>query len=375
MNVAEKQKIRELIELVGSKNQAFNKDNLQAILTPASFEEPELDRLIDSTEVKDFLSLGTFLLQEYEKCKDSLKQPYREILFRFLDFARTNQLLKKIYKNNKGNAWFDLLLSILKKTNFTTGQLFRQRVQRYGDKTLFKLIKEHNIEEYSWNEVQEKVDEIARSLFALAPDGILSGPVAILSENTVEMALIDLACLSTGIVNVLIAANSLPAQVEYILRHSEAKTIFVSDEKQLNTVLKLRSQTSNLQNIVIIEDLHSEVDDSVISYGKFLNNGKHVPLQDVQQAVQRTKLEDLASVMYTSGTTEAPKGIMFSHLNIVSKRFARAIALPEIGEHDTFLCFLPLFHTFGRWFEMLGCVFWGSTYAFMQNPSIETVID
>ena len=77
------------------------------------------------------------------------------------------------------------------------------------------------------------------------------------------------------------------------------------------------------------------------------------------------RIDDLATIMYTSGTTGTPKGIQFSHRNIVFKRFARALALPEIGENDVFLCFLPLFHTFGRFLEMLGCVFWGATYCFL----------
>jgi len=77
--------------------------------------------------------------------------------------------------------------------------------------------------------------------------------------------------------------------------------------------------------------------------------------------------------MYTSGTTGTPKGISFTHRNIVFKRFARALALPEIGEDDRFLCYLPLFHTFGRFLELTGCVFWGATYCFAKNPSIDSL--
>ena len=78
--------------------------------------------------------------------------------------------------------------------------------------------------------------------------------------------------------------------------------------------------------------------------------------------------------MYTSGTTDNPKGIQFSQLNIVSKRFARALALPDIGPKDGFLCYLPLYHTFGRWFEMVGALFWGATYTFTENTSFKTLL-
>ena len=77
--------------------------------------------------------------------------------------------------------------------------------------------------------------------------------------------------------------------------------------------------------------------------------------------------------MYTSGTTGTPKAIQFSHRNLVFKRFARALALPAIGENDTFLCFLPLYHTFGRFLEMMGCIFWGATYCFLESTSVESL--
>jgi long-chain acyl-CoA synthetase len=78
--------------------------------------------------------------------------------------------------------------------------------------------------------------------------------------------------------------------------------------------------------------------------------------------------------MYTSGTTGAPKGIKFSHLNLVSKRFARVAALPTVDENEVFLCYLPLYHTFGRYLEMLGAAHLAATYVFAESASIETLI-
>ena len=80
------------------------------------------------------------------------------------------------------------------------------------------------------------------------------------------------------------------------------------------------------------------------------------------------------TIMYTSGSTSNPKGVKFSQLNIVSKRFARALALPDISNEDTFLCYLPLFHTFGRYFELMGSLFWGATYTFAESPSFNSLL-
>ena len=78
--------------------------------------------------------------------------------------------------------------------------------------------------------------------------------------------------------------------------------------------------------------------------------------------------------MYTSGTTDNPKGIVFSQENIISKRFARALALPSFSSDDVFLCFLPLYHTFGRYFELLGSIFWGATYTFAESPYFKSLL-
>ena len=87
------------------------------------------------------------------------------------------------------------------------------------------------------------------------------------------------------------------------------------------------------------------------------------------------KSRDLATVMYTSGTTGRPKGIAFTHLNIVSKRLCRGFALPQIGEGDVFLCYLPLYHTFGRWLEMTGSLWWGATYVFARSTSQASLLE
>ncbi|MCU0244742.1 MAG: AMP-binding protein, partial [Acidobacteria bacterium] len=77
--------------------------------------------------------------------------------------------------------------------------------------------------------------------------------------------------------------------------------------------------------------------------------------------------------MFTSGSTGRPKGVSFSAYNLVSKRFARAAALPMVGPEEVFLSFLPLYHTFGRYLELLGTIYWRGTYVFAGNPSAETL--
>ena len=95
---------------------------------------------------------------------------------------------------------------------------------------------------------------------------------------------------------------------------------------------------------------------------------------DLNKLMSDVEPESVNTVMYTSGTTDNPKGITFTQNNLMSKRFARALALPNISSEDIFLCYLPLFHTFGRFFELMGSVFWGANYCFAQSPSFNSLL-
>ncbi len=295
----------------------------------------------------------------------------REQGWALLDILRRSSLLRRRPREKTG-CWADNILALVEQSDFTVGPLFRQRVATYGSKVLFRIHEQGEVRALHWRQVALRVEAIARGLVELHPDHD-PGPVAILSENRLEMALVDLACLTSGIYNVMIPANSTPEDVGFILDHSGVETVVVSGTRQLAKLAGAREAHATLKHVVLMDSTADQARD-LLTLDMLSARGNRVPAAEIRERSLAVSIDDLATTMYTSGTTGKPKGIQFTQRNIVFKRFARALALPEIGDEDVFVCYLPLFHTFGRFLEMLGAVFWGATYNFVLNPSVETLM-
>ncbi len=289
------------------------------------------------------------------------------IIHNYLNLFRNSSFLQKIYDERR---WDNLIHTLIVQSNYTFDVLFNQRVNQYKKKNLFRIIKDGYTIDYSWLKTSEIVSgyrsSINHILFEIESEIKI---VAFLLENSLEMVMLDLACLTSGIVNAMIPANSVSEHISYILNQTKAPILFADDEKQLSKIRSIKKETPFLKIVVMLKGNAAE--DWVISFEEFKAMASdHNIKTDVE-----IKPDSLATLMYTSGTTGEPKGIMFSHTNIVYKRFCRAMAIPGISDADRYLAFLPLYHTFGRWLEMTGSIFWGAEYCFMENPSVETMID
>jgi long-chain acyl-CoA synthetase len=288
------------------------------------------------------------------------------IIHNYLNLLRNSSFLQKIYDERR---WDNLIHSLIVQSSYTFDVLFNQRVNQYKKKNLFRIIKDNKTIDYSWLKTSQIVSSYRLSinhiLFEISSENRF---IAILLENSLDMAMLDLACLTSGIVNVMIPANSVSQHIAYILNQTKAPILFADDEKQLAKIRSIKKDCTHLKTVVMLKGNAAE--EWVINFEEFKAMSSNVKMDNLSQI----KPESLATIMYTSGTTGEPKGIMFSHTNIVYKRFCRAMAIPGIGDRDRFLAFLPLYHTFGRWFEMTGSIFWGAEYCFMENPAVETMI-
>jgi long-subunit acyl-CoA synthetase (AMP-forming)/N-acetylglutamate synthase-like GNAT family acetyltransferase len=297
---------------------------------------------------------------------------YRSLLHRILEAAARRPVRLAFHSTPFAREWTDLVLEAVLVSDYAVGPLFFSRARSFGDRTLFLLPADRKDARISWAQAEQRVLQIGRALLALRARAEIDAraPVALLGNNSPETALLDLACLVTGTVNVPVPASSPPAQLQQILAHAKPGALFLGDDEARRAVAASSTRLPRLHWL----DPAREGGEGTATFDDFLALGHGISDDEVRNAAAAVRAADLATVMYTSGTTGIPKAVPFTHGNLVTKRFARAAAWPDLGEGDVFLCYLPLYHTFGRWLEMLGCVFWGSVYAFVEDVSVESLL-
>lgn len=196
----------------------------------------------------------------------------------------------------------------------------------------------------------EALQEVAALALGLSRLGVDSGDrVAILSENRVEWALTDYAILGLGAITVPVYPTLLEPEVEFILRDSGAKGIVVSTDIQLQKVLSVRPRLPEL-GFVVAMDGSAEQDNGTRGWKQLVETGRKEDAAAVDffrgKAVA-VRPENIASLLYTSGTTGQPKGVILTHANIVSNIRA-CLDLFPLGADDVAMSFLPLSHIFER---------------------------
>jgi len=320
-----------------------------------------MHRFAAAVDQDAFYELGGRLLQAGD----------RHPILEYIDIFRSSAFLERIYGNPQ---WEALILKLLMKSRYTFPTLFTQRARKYANKPLFTVLHQEGATEYSWKQTADIVKIYARGLYALQTDPEKPAKIAFLCKNSIEMVFMDLACLTGGIVNIMIPVNSVPLHIEYILRKTRPEIVIISDPEQYDRVKPIAAQVDFINYFIQLSD-KTVSDPRLLNLRQLKKEAEKFSENDLKKKSELVNWEDLATVMFTSGTTGNPKGIMFSHQNIIYKRFARAMALPAIGENDVFLAYLPLFHTFGRWLEMTGSIFWAARYVFMENPSPEIMVE
>lgn len=238
----------------------------------------------------------------------------------------------------------------------TLNQIFQETVAKHGAKVALRYKDNKIFRDITYRELGQRVKEMASGLAAM---GVGKGDkVALLSENRPEWAITDLAVLSLGGVVVPIYPTLPAAQVAYIVENSEAKALVVSDGKQLKKAIEARKELPGLQFLVTMDAGPTSDEADVLSptqtFAGIMEKGRENPMGDKEYEASWKAVapDDLASFVYTSGTTGDPKGAMLTHRNFATNIDASIQFFANDGdritETDTFLSFLPMCHAFER---------------------------
>ena len=219
----------------------------------------------------------------------------------------------------------------------------------------------------SWRELAEQVRALSS---ALVDAGIAEGDrVAILAPNRPEWTIADLAILRVRGISVPIHATSSDAQVGYILRDSGARMVFAGEGEPEAKVAAVLAGCPAVGRVAVFGG-RTSADGRVVAFGELLARGR-AAARDAEVAARLSRAEpsDLLTLLYTSGTTGEPKGVMLPHSAFTVTCTYHDLRLPRIGKDDVSLCFLPLSHIFERAWTFY-VLYRGAVNAYCEDPKL-----
>jgi long-chain acyl-CoA synthetase len=262
----------------------------------------------------------------------------------------------------------------MERVDTTLPKLLMEKAQVQGSRIALREKYKGIWKEISWDQYLEKVKYFCLGLVKL---GLEKGDhVSILGENCKEWLFADLGTQCAGGVTVGIYPTNPVPQVEYILDHSQSKFVVVKDQEQADKVLAVKEKLPLLKKMIVIDmkGMRHYDEPFMISYRKVEALGGQLDQENsslFRTFVDQTQPEDVALIVYTSGTTGHPKGAMISHRNIIHQTVHGTMPILHFTERDTLVSYLPLCHIFERNLSMCIPLVVGYTINFAE--SVHTV--
>ncbi|MFP3874525.1 MAG: AMP-dependent synthetase/ligase [Thiohalophilus sp.] len=238
--------------------------------------------------------------------------------------------------------------------------LFQERVRRSPQRIAYRHYNNHSSqwEDISW---QQMADEVARWQAALARENLEPGArVGLILRNCPEWVKFEQAALGLGLVVVPLYTNDRADNIAYIIDDADVKCLLFEGEEHWQMLRGVMDRLGSVQRFISLQDPGNQGEARLTAVSQWLPDGQDTP------ALPAIKPADLASIVYTSGTTGKPKGVMLSHENILWNACACA-KCERFYNDDTYLSFLPLSHMFERTAGYYLPMVAGSTVAYARS--------
>jgi len=243
--------------------------------------------------------------------------------------------------------------------------IFRNRAHFLSNNVFLQYHRNGAWHDLTWGEVQAKADAIAAYLIGA---GIEPGDkIAIYSENRPEWVFADIACLSVGAADVTIYPTNSGPESEHIINDSDAKMCFCSGASQVKNLLSIKDRTPNLSRIIVFDDDAAGGDAMIVSLDEVIKRGAAVNLaEEIDRRIRAIDPGETMTLMYTSGTTGNPKGVMLTADNMVSESVHFVRHQPHPG-YEKCLSVLPLSHALERSIGYYMIMWVGGTIAYSRG--------
>jgi long-chain acyl-CoA synthetase len=229
-------------------------------------------------------------------------------------------------------------------------QIFFNNSLSFQDKTLFGFKQDGDWKHLSWNKTNEIIECLVSGLNEIGVKK--NDKISIIADNSYKWCIIDIAIISLGAITVPGYTSSNKEEIFYLLSHSETSIIFINS-KLIPLVEKILPTLKNIKYVICVDEIKKSkkfkfkqifytYNDLIILGSKFKNKQKLI-----QENIQKIKKDDVACIIYTSGTSSQPKGVMLTHGSIISNIIGANELVKEIKVKDhKFLSIIPLSHAY-----------------------------
>ena len=241
------------------------------------------------------------------------------------------------------------------QTNSHLSRLIHDQAQKYGNREVL-IYKDFGGKEWkslSWNQFSQTVKQVSNALLNLGVK--VQENVGVFSQNSIQYLFCDFGAWGIRAVTIPFYATSSEQQILFMVSDAKVRFLFVGEQEQYDKALRVASTCQTLERIIVFDKnvRISDHDSNAMYFDDFLKLGENFPRQSEVEALQaQASMDDIANILYTSGTTGDSKGVILTCGQYHAAMEANNKCVP-VGENDRVLNFLPFTHIFEKGWKIL----------------------